>query len=78
MPTKYGDGSTADRRPDSWQQKGVWNRILSGLIKTDHKQGKISLQNMISVDSSTIPAPSNKLPQFMLTRDMTVRPLETI
>ena len=55
MPTKYGDDSTANRRLNSWQQKGVWKRILSGLIKTAHKQGKISLQK-ISVDSSTIPA----------------------
>ena len=56
MPTKYGDDSTADRRPDSWQQKGVWKRILSGLTKTAHRQGKTSLQKMISADSPTIPA----------------------
>ena len=56
MPTKYGDDSTANRRLNSWQQKGVWKRILSGLIKTAHKQGRINLQKMISVDSSTIPA----------------------
>ncbi len=56
MPTKYGDDSAADRRPDSWQQKGVWKRIPSGLIRTAHRQGKTSLQKRISVDSSTIPA----------------------
>ena len=56
MLTKHGDDSTADRRPDSWQQKGVWKRILYGLIRTDHKQGKINLQKRIPVDSSTIPA----------------------
>ena len=56
MPTKHGDDSAADRRLNSWQQKGVWKRILSGLIRTAHRQGKTSLQKMISVDSPTIPA----------------------
>ncbi len=55
MSTKYGDDSTANRRLNSWQQKGIWKKILSGLIRTAHRQGKINLQK-ISIDSSTIPA----------------------
>jgi hypothetical protein len=55
MPEKYGTKSTAHLRLQNWQKKGVWNNILSGIIKSDHKQGKLSLQK-ISVDSSTIPA----------------------
>ncbi len=54
MPKKYGDDSTANRRLNSWQQKGIWKKILSGIIKSAHKSGKINLQK-ISVDSSSIP-----------------------
>ena len=55
MPERYGSKSTAHRRLQNWQQKGVWKNILSGMIKSAHKQGKLNLQR-ISVDSSTIPA----------------------
>ena len=37
------------------QQKGIWKKILSKLIKLAHKQGKINLQK-ISIDSSSIAA----------------------
>ena len=53
---KYGSKSTVHLRLQDWQQKGVWKKILSGIIKPAHKQNKISLEN-ISVDSSSI---SNK------------------
>jgi len=53
MPEKYGDDSTANRRLNRWQQKGIWKKILKCAIKTAHKSGKINLQK-ISVDSSSI------------------------
>ena len=55
MPKRYGSKSTAHRRLQTWQQKGIWKNILSDAIKSAHKSGKINLQK-ISVDSSSIPA----------------------
>ena len=55
MPEKYGSKSTAHLRFQNLQQRGVWKKILSGIIKSSHKQNRINLQK-ISVDSSTIPA----------------------
>ena len=55
MPKRYGDDSTANRRLNRWQQKRVWQKILSCAIKSAHKQGKLNLQK-ISVDSSSIAA----------------------
>ena len=52
MPIQYGSKSTAHLRFSELQQKGVWKKILSNLIKLAHKQEKISLQN-ISIDSSS-------------------------
>ena len=54
MPKRYGDDSTANRRLNKWQQKGVWKKILSRTIHSAHESGKINLQK-ISVDSSSIP-----------------------
>ena len=53
MPDKYGSKSTAHLRFSELQQKGVWKKILSKLVKLAHKQGKINLQK-ISIDSSSI------------------------
>ena len=55
MPDKYGSKSTAHLRFQELQQKGIWKKILSKLIKLAHKQGKINLQK-ISIDSSSIAA----------------------
>ena len=55
MPEKYGSKSTAHLRFQELQQKGVWKKILSKLIKLAHKQGKLNLRN-ISIDSSSITA----------------------
>lgn len=55
MPEKYGSKSTAHLRFQTLQQKGTWKKILSGIIKSTHKQGKLNLQK-ISVDSTTVPA----------------------
>ena len=55
MPDKYGSKSTAHLRFQELQQKGVWKKILSKLIKLAHKQGKLNLQK-ISIDSSSIAA----------------------
>lgn len=54
MPEKYGDDSTANRRLNSWQQKGIWKNILKCAIKSAHKQNKMNLEK-ISIDSSSIP-----------------------
>jgi len=50
-----GSKSTAHRRLQDWQQKKVWQKILSGAIKSAYKSGKMQLQK-ISVDSSSITA----------------------
>ncbi len=55
MPKKYGDDSTANRRLNSWQQKGIWKKIFPSMIKSAHKQSKVNLQR-ISVDSSSVAA----------------------
>ena len=51
----YCSKSTAHLRFQELQQKGIWKKILSKLIKLAHKQGKINLQK-ISIDSSSIAA----------------------
>lgn len=60
LPEKYGSKSTTHLRLQNWQQKGVWKKILSGIIKSAHKSGKINLQK-ISVDSSSIPAKKGEI-----------------
>ncbi len=55
MPDRYGSKSTVYPGFSELQQKGIWKRILSELIKSAHRQEKISLQK-ISVDSSSIAA----------------------
>ncbi len=55
MPGRYGSKSTAHLRFQELQQKGIWKKILSRLIKTAHRQGKTGLQK-ISVDSSSVAA----------------------
>ena len=44
LPARYGSKSSAHRRFQDPQKKGVWKKILSEPIKTGHKQGKISLK----------------------------------
>jgi len=55
MPKRYGDDSTANRRLNKWQQKGIWKKILVGAIKSAYKSKKLNLQK-ISVDSSSVPS----------------------
>ena len=55
LPVKYDSKSSAHRRFQDFQQKGIWKKILSSMIKSAHRQSKISLQR-ISVDSSSIHA----------------------
>jgi len=55
MPKGYGSKSTAHRRLQTWQNDGIWKKILSGTARSSHKSGKLQMQK-ISVDSSTIPA----------------------
>ena len=33
LPEKYGSKSTTHLRLQDWQQKGVWKKILSGIMK---------------------------------------------
>ena len=51
MPTQYGSKSTAHLRFSELQQKGIWKKILSKLIKSAHKQGKINLRNIVINDA---------------------------
>jgi len=60
MPKRYGFKSTANRRLQNWQQIGVWQKILSGIIKSAHSSGKLNLQK-ISVDSSSVPAKKREM-----------------
>jgi len=55
LPIRYGSKSSAHRRFQDFQQKGIWKKILSELIKSAHNQNKINLQK-ISIDSSSISA----------------------
>ncbi len=55
LPARYGSKSTAHRRFQNLQQKRVWQKILSGIIKSAHSSSKLNLQK-ISVDSSSISA----------------------
>ena len=55
MPAQYGSKSTAHLRFQELQKKGIWQEILSDLVKSAHDQGKIKLKK-ISIDSSSVPA----------------------
>ncbi|MGB6784860.1 MAG: transposase [Nitrosotalea sp.] len=60
MPKRYGSKSTAHLRLQKWQQKGIWQNILSDAIKSAHHSGKIQLQK-VSVDSSTVAAKKGEM-----------------
>ena len=60
LPARYGSKSSAHRRFQDLQQKGIWMKILTCAIKSAYKQNKINLQK-ISVDSSTIPAKKGEM-----------------
>ncbi len=55
MPKKYGFRPTANRRLNSWQQKGIWKKALSCAIRTAHKSNRLNLQK-ISADSPSVSA----------------------
>ena len=55
LPARYGSKSTAHRRFQNLQQKRVWQKILSTVIKSAYSSNKLQLQK-ISIDSSSIPA----------------------
>ncbi len=54
LPARYGSKSSAHRRFQDFQQKGIWKKILKSAIVSAYKQNRINLQK-ISVDSSSIP-----------------------
>jgi len=60
LPATYGSKSTAHRRFQDMQQKGIWKKILVAAIKSAHKTGKLNLQK-ISVDSSSIAAKKGEM-----------------
>ena len=64
MPDKCGPKPAAHLRFRELRQKGIWKRILSGLIKSAHRQGKINLQK-ISIVSSPIAAKKGAMKQDM-------------
>ncbi len=53
MPTQYGSKSTVHLRFQELQQRGIWKKILSKLIKSAHRQEKINLQKIL-VDPSQL------------------------
>ena len=55
MPKRYGSKSSAKKRLQDGQQKGVWKKILKCITASANKSGKLNLQK-ISVDSSSISA----------------------
>jgi len=55
LPARYGSKSSAHRRFQDLQQKGILKKILKNVIKSAHRSGKMNLEK-ISVDSSSIPA----------------------
>jgi transposase len=60
LPARYGSKSSAHRRFQDLQQKGVWKKILTCAIKSAHNQNKLNLQK-ISVDSSSIHAKKREM-----------------
>ena len=54
LPARYGSKSSAHRRFQDFQQKGIWKKILKCAIVSAYKQNKINLQK-ISVDSLSVP-----------------------
>ena len=60
MPNRYGFKTIENRRLKNWQQNGVWQKILSEIIKSTHSSGKLNLQK-ISVDSSSVPAKKREM-----------------
>ncbi len=64
MPDKCGSKPTVHLRFRELRQKGIWKRILSGLIKSVHKQGRTDLQK-ISIDSPPIAAKKGAMKQDM-------------
>ena len=55
MPDKYGSKPAAHLRFQELQQKGIWKKILSKLIKSARRQGRIGPQK-VSIDSSSTAA----------------------
>ncbi|RLE70852.1 MAG: hypothetical protein DRJ43_01120 [Thermoprotei archaeon] len=55
MPKKYCHPTTAWRRLKRYQQLGVWQKILEGLLERGYKLGNLKL-DLVGVDSTTIKA----------------------
>jgi len=47
--------TTAWRRLKRWEEKGIWKRILDGLIAKGYALGIVKM-DILSIDSTTVPA----------------------
>ncbi len=64
LPVQHGSRSSARRRFQELQKKGVWKKVPSGLIRTAHRQYRINLQK-ISAGSSSIATKKGAMKQDM-------------
>ncbi len=55
LPAKYGSESSAHRRFQNFQQKGVWEKILAHVIKSAQKQDKINLRYIQLIHPQFLP-----------------------
>jgi len=53
MPRRYCHPTTAWRRLKRYQQLGVWQKVLKGLLDAGYKIGKVKV-DLVGVDSTTI------------------------
>ena len=55
LPREYGGAVTCWRRLKTWQERGVWSRILRVLLGQLHKRGRLKLSHSY-LDASFAPA----------------------
>lgn len=65
MPKRYGSKSTAHRRLQGWQQKGIWNRIVNSATRQAYTSGRLSIKST-AADSTDIPSKKGETGQGMM------------
>jgi len=55
LPREYGSDTRCHRRLQEWQQRGVWERIMTAFLSTLDAQGKLDWSKAF-VDGSFVPA----------------------
>ena len=55
LPKEYGDDVTAWRRLRTWEELGVWKRIMDTLVARGYSMDIVEMDSL-SIDSDTIPA----------------------